>query len=76
MGSARSRLFFRLFDIVKLPLARFFDQQVPGGVGVVLDDKAGLYTNLVGDITRSVRRFSVPVTTTTGKVVDSNSNTC
>jgi phosphatidylglycerophosphatase A len=39
---------FRLFDIVKPPPARFFDQQVPGGIGVVLDDVcAGLYTNLI-----------------------------
>lgn len=39
---------FRLFDIVKPPPARYFDQQVPGGVGVVLDDVcAGLYTNLI-----------------------------
>jgi phosphatidylglycerophosphatase A len=39
---------FRLFDIVKPPPARFFDKQVPGGVGVVLDDVcAGLYTNLI-----------------------------
>ena len=39
---------FRLFDIVKPPPARFFDQKVPGGIGVVLDDVcAGLYTNLI-----------------------------
>jgi phosphatidylglycerophosphatase A len=39
---------FRLFDIVKPPPARFFDEKVPGGVGVVLDDVcAGLYTNLI-----------------------------
>lgn len=39
---------FRLFDIVKPPPARFFDEKVPGGVGVVLDDVcAGFYTNLI-----------------------------
>lgn len=39
---------FRLFDIVKPQPARFFDEKVPGGVGVVLDDVfAGLYTNLI-----------------------------
>jgi phosphatidylglycerophosphatase A len=39
---------FRLFDIVKPPPARFFDEKVPGGIGVVLDDVfAGLYTNLI-----------------------------
>jgi phosphatidylglycerophosphatase A len=37
-------LFFRLFDIVKLPPARWFDQQLKNGYGVVLDDVvAGLY---------------------------------
>jgi phosphatidylglycerophosphatase A len=41
-------LLFRLFDILKPPPARYFDQQVRGGRGVVLDDVcAGLYTNLV-----------------------------
>ena len=39
---------FRLFDIVKPPPANFFDEKVPGGIGVVLDDVcAGLYTNLI-----------------------------
>ena len=39
---------FRLFDIVKPPPARFFDEKVPCGIGVVLDDVcAGLYTNLI-----------------------------
>ncbi len=39
---------FRLFDILKPPPARYFDQQVPGGVGVVLDDVcAGIYANLI-----------------------------
>jgi len=39
---------FRLFDILKPPPARYFDQHVPGGAGVVLDDVcAGIYTNLI-----------------------------
>jgi phosphatidylglycerophosphatase A len=39
---------FRLFDILKPPPARYFDEQVPGGMGVVLDDVfAGIYTNLI-----------------------------
>ena len=39
---------FRLFDILKPPPARYFDQHVPGGVGVVLDDVcAGIYVNLI-----------------------------
>ncbi|HJY80929.1 MAG TPA: phosphatidylglycerophosphatase A [Candidatus Binatia bacterium] len=39
---------FRLFDILKPPPARYFDRQVPGGVGVVLDDVcAGIYANLI-----------------------------
>ncbi|UFS71831.1 phosphatidylglycerophosphatase A [Geomonas sp. RF6] len=37
-------LFFRLFDIVKPPPARFFDQKLKNGYGVVLDDiAAGVY---------------------------------
>ena len=53
MDASLSRLFlafflFRLFDIVKPPPASFFDEKVPGGIGVVLDDVcAGLYTNLI-----------------------------
>jgi phosphatidylglycerophosphatase A len=53
MGVSPGRLIFafflfRLFDIVKPPPARFFDERVPGGAGVVLDDVfAGLYTNLI-----------------------------
>jgi len=39
---------FRLFDILKPPPARYFDQHVSGGAGVVLDDVcAGIYTNLI-----------------------------
>lgn len=38
---------FRLFDIVKPPPAAYFDDQVEGGAGVVLDDVvAGIYANL------------------------------
>lgn len=41
-------LLFRLFDILKPPPARYCDERVPGGIGVVLDDVcAGLYTNLL-----------------------------
>lgn len=37
-------VFFRVFDIVKLPPARYFDQQIKNGIGVVMDDVvAGLY---------------------------------
>jgi phosphatidylglycerophosphatase A len=37
-------LLFRLFDIVKPPPARWFDQQLKNGYGVVLDDvAAGVY---------------------------------
>lgn len=39
---------FRLFDMLKPPPARYFDECVPGGPGVVLDDVwAGIYTNLI-----------------------------
>lgn len=38
---------FRLFDITKVPPARFFDRQVKNGYGVVLDDVvAGIYACL------------------------------
>lgn len=41
-------LLFRLFDILKPPPARYCDQQLPGGLGVVLDDVcAGIYANLL-----------------------------
>lgn len=40
-------LYFRLFDIVKPPPARWFDQKLKNGYGVVLDDvAAGLYAAL------------------------------
>ncbi len=39
---------FRVFDIAKLPPANFFDQQVRGGPGVMLDDlAAAVYANIV-----------------------------
>lgn len=38
---------FRLFDIVKLFPANFIDRNVPGGVGVMLDDvAAAVYANI------------------------------
>ena len=41
-------LAFRLFDILKPWPARYFDRDVEGGAGVVLDDVfAGIYANLV-----------------------------
>lgn len=41
-------LLFRFFDIVKVPPARYFDQQVKNGYGVVLDDVvAGIYACVV-----------------------------
>ena len=40
-------LLFRLFDIVKPFPARYIDEHVSGGYGIVLDDVvAGLYANL------------------------------
>src|SRR5512133_3240278 len=40
-------LYFRLFDIVKPPPARWFDQKLKNGYGVVLDDvAAGVYAAL------------------------------
>jgi len=37
-------LLFRFFDIVKIPPARWFDQKLKNGYGVVLDDvAAGVY---------------------------------
>ncbi len=39
-------LFFRLFDIIKPPPARFIEEKVKGGWGIVLDDVvAGIYGN-------------------------------
>lgn len=42
-----SFLLFRLFDVVKLWPASYFDREVHGGAGVVLDDViSGVYANL------------------------------
>ena len=42
-----SFLLFRLFDMLKLWPASYFDEDVPGGPGVVLDDViSGFYANL------------------------------
>ncbi len=39
---------FRLFDILKPPPIRYFEQRISGGLGVMFDDVlAGVYTNLV-----------------------------
>jgi len=44
---------FRLFDIVKPFPARWIDQKVGGGYGIVLDDvAAGIYANIVLQVFR------------------------
>ena len=41
-------LIFRLFDIVKPSPAKYFDEKVSGGLGVMMDDViAGIYGNIV-----------------------------
>lgn len=41
-------LLFRLLDIVKPSPAKYFDEKVPGGWGVMMDDVvAGIYGNIV-----------------------------
>ena len=41
-------LFFRVFDIMKIPPAGFVHRQMKGGLAVVLDDAiAGIYANLL-----------------------------
>ena len=41
-------LFFRIFDIIKPPPARFIERRGSGGLAVVLDDVvAGIYANLL-----------------------------
>ncbi|MBW1971455.1 MAG: phosphatidylglycerophosphatase A [Deltaproteobacteria bacterium] len=46
---------FRFFDIVKPYPAKFFDQKVKGGIGVVADDVvAGLYANLIMQIIKLI----------------------
>jgi phosphatidylglycerophosphatase A len=42
-----SFVLFRFFDVVKPPPARYFDRELEGGAGVVLDDVfAGIYANI------------------------------
>jgi phosphatidylglycerophosphatase A len=39
---------FRFFDIVKIFPANFFQNRLPGGYGVVMDDvAAGIYANII-----------------------------
>lgn len=39
---------FRIFDIVKIPPARYFEKRAPGGIGIVLDDvMVGIYARIV-----------------------------
>jgi phosphatidylglycerophosphatase A len=46
---------FRIFDIIKPFPASYFDRQVGGGAGVMLDDlAAGIYANLVLQIARRI----------------------
>ncbi|MDY6862176.1 MAG: phosphatidylglycerophosphatase A [Thermodesulfobacteriota bacterium] len=41
-------LFFRFFDIIKLPPISFAEKRFTGGLGVVMDDVlAGIYTNFI-----------------------------
>ncbi len=41
-------IFFRVFDIIKPFPARLFQNRLPGGYGIVLDDVvAGIYANLL-----------------------------
>lgn len=47
MTIAAGVLFFRIFDITKIPPARPLDKKLPGGWGIVIDDVvAGIYANL------------------------------
>lgn len=40
-------ILFRLFDILKPPPIRKIEQEVPGGIGIMLDDLlAGIYANI------------------------------
>lgn len=46
---------FRVLDVIKLWPASWIDRQVPGGLGVVLDDVvSGVYANVVANV---VTRF-------------------
>jgi len=41
-------LFFRIFDIIKIPPAGFIERRISGGLAVVLDDAVvGIYANLL-----------------------------
>jgi phosphatidylglycerophosphatase A len=43
-------IFFRIFDVIKPPPARFFERR-PGGTGIMLDDAvAGIYANIAAHI--------------------------
>ena len=54
-------LLFRVFDILKPQPARFFDQRVKNGFGVMADDLvAGAYTLLVLSLMRHLLSWSAP----------------
>ena len=54
-------LLFRVFDILKPQPARFFDQRVKNGFGVMADDLvAGAYTLLVLSLMRYLLSWSAP----------------
>ena len=41
-------ILFRIFDVIKLPPANYFDTQLKNGAGVVLDDVvSGIYANII-----------------------------
>jgi len=41
-------ILFRIFDVIKLPPANYFDSRMKNGLGVVLDDvAAGIYGNII-----------------------------
>jgi phosphatidylglycerophosphatase A len=51
--AAAGFVLFRVFDIIKPFPARWFDRNVAGGYGIVLDDvAAGIYANIVLQIIR------------------------
>lgn len=50
-------LFFRVFDIVKPPPARQFEDLFKGGLGVMMDDvAAGIYANIAVHLIKMVLR--------------------
>ena len=49
-------LLFRFFDIVKLPPANYFDEQVKNGFGVMMDDVAAAFHTL---LVLAVARFVI-----------------